>query len=192
MLPSFFAVASGSRLTFAFAWHHFETFYCNPCQTVWYTKQRLNKRLGAAVQDVSLIVEQKDMQGFLFGPRYTGWMGWLGQGALGSSTWSLRDPTARSFFWQCGTSSLACSHFIQAPCCLVATALLVLSSFAEAHTSSSTSLAFSSCSQTWTRLALGSQDQFCFVPLFQGCSCVSVSGCWAAPAATYLPTYLTT
>lgn len=39
--------------------------------------------------------------------------------------------------------SNACSHFIQAPCCYIATALLVRSSLTEARTSSCTSLCLS-------------------------------------------------
>ncbi len=87
--------------------------------------------------------------------------------------------------------SIACSHFIQAPCCRMATALLVCSSSTEACTSSCTSLclSFPLAESYWVALMLPSPALPCAtVPRMDLCF-NQVSACW--PASAVLPVLTT-
>ncbi len=90
--------------------------------------------------------------------------------------------------------SIACSHFIQAPCCRMATALLVRSSSTEARTSSCTSLCLSFPLAESYRVALRLPSPalpWATVPRMALCFS-RVSACWTASAAFHFLPVLTT
>lgn len=89
---------------------------------------------------------------------------------------------------------IACSHFIQAPCCLMATALLVRSSSTKVRTSSCTSLCLSlplADSYGIDGMLPSPALPWATVPRISLCfSCVSA--CWTASAAFHFLLVLTT
>ncbi len=90
--------------------------------------------------------------------------------------------------------SIACSHFIQAPCCRMTTALLVRSSSTEARTSSCTSLCLSFPLAELYRVALRLPSPAlpcATVPRMALCFS-RVSACWTASAAFHFLPVLTT